>query len=139
MKKYNLITLLELGDQRDSLIELEAYKNIPFEIKRVYFIFNTKLGVSRGFHAHRKLQQVAICVKGKCRIELDDGVQRQDVWLDTPNKGLVIGSWIWREMHDFSPDCVLLVLASEVYNFDDYVRSYDEFTRLSASNNSLNR
>ena len=116
-----------LGDERGSLVALEAEKSVPFVIKRVYYIFGTKAGVSRGFHAHKKLQQVAICITGNCRMILDDGQQRSEVLLNSPNKGLVIGDLVWREMHDFSKDCVLLVLASEHYDESDYIRNYDDF------------
>jgi dTDP-4-dehydrorhamnose 3,5-epimerase-like enzyme len=119
-----------LGDDRGSLVALETHKTVPFDVKRVYYIFGTKPGVSRGFHAHRALQQVAVCVTGKCRMVLDDGHQREEVWLDSPTKGLLIGDLVWREMHDFSPDCVLLVLASEFYNESDYLRSYEEFKKV---------
>jgi len=120
-----------LGDNRGSLVSLEALKTVPFDVKRVYYIFGTKAGVSRGFHAHRALQQVAVCVTGRCRMVLDDGHRREDVWLDSPTKGLLIGELVWREMHDFSPDCVLLVLASQHYDETDYIRSYDEFKKVS--------
>lgn len=115
------------GDDRGSLIAVENNKEIPFKIKRIYYIFNTQKNVSRGFHAHKKLKQVTICVKGKCRIVLDDGKNQESVWLDSPEKGLLIQDLTWREMHDFSDDCVLLVLASELYNESDYIRNYDEF------------
>lgn len=118
-----------LGDDRGSLVALEGSRTVPFEIKRIYYIFGTQQGIARGFHAHRKLQQVAICVTGKCRMVLDDGKHREDAWLDSPTKGLVIGDSVWREMHDFSPDCVLLVLASEHYDENDYIRNYDEFLK----------
>lgn len=116
-----------LGDDRGSLVALEGSKTVPFEIKRVYYIFGTQQGVARGFHAHHKLQQVAVCVTGKCRMILDDGINREEAWLDSPTKGLVIGDLTWREMHDFSPDCVLLVLASEHYDENDYIRDYADF------------
>lgn len=116
-----------LGDERGSLVALEAEQTVPFTIKRVYYIFGTHEKVSRGFHAHHNLQQVAICITGKCRMILDDGDKREEVWLDTSTKGVIIGDLIWREMHDFSDDCVLLVLASEHYDESDYIRNYDEF------------
>lgn len=119
-----------LGDKRGSLVALEAEKTVPFEIKRVYYIFDTQQGVARGFHAHSNLKQVAVCVTGKCRLILDDGKNREEVWLDSPTKGILIGDLVWREMHDFSEDCVLLVLASEHYDEADYIRDYDEFIRL---------
>lgn len=119
-----------LGDERGSLVALEAEKSVPFVVKRVYYIFGTKAGVSRGFHAHKKLQQVAICITGSCRMILDDGQQRSEVLLNSPNKGLVIGDLVWREMHDFSKDCVLLVLASEHYDESDYIRDYSDFQKI---------
>ena len=127
MSLIRIVSFPPLGDDRGSLVALEAHKTVPFDIKRVYYIFGTLSEVSRGFHAHRKLQQVAVCVTGKCRMVLDDGQRRAEVWLDSPTKGLLIGDLVWREMHDFSPDCVLLVLASEHYDETDYIRSYDEF------------
>jgi dTDP-4-dehydrorhamnose 3,5-epimerase-like enzyme len=133
MSLIKTIDFPPLGDERGSLVALEAHKTVPFDVKRVYYIFGTKEGVSRGFHAHRALQQVSVCVTGKCRMVLDDGQRREDVWLDSPTKGLLIGDLVWREMHDFSPDCVLLVLASEFYDETDYIRSYDEFKRVVAS------
>lgn len=116
-----------LGDERGSLVAIEQGKIIPFEIKRIYYLYHTAESVSRGFHAHRDLKQVAICVSGRCRMVLDNGVVREDVWLDCPTKGLLIESMMWREMHDFSPDCVLLVIASQLYNESDYIRNYQEF------------
>lgn len=124
---FHWIDFPPLGDERGSLVALEAGKTVPFPIKRVYYIFGTKEGVSRGFHAHRQLQQVAVCVTGKCRMVLDNGKKREEAWLDSPTKGILIQDMVWREMHDFSPDCVLLVLASEYYDEEDYIRSYENF------------
>ena len=116
-----------LGDDRGSLVALEGNKTVPFDIKRVYYIFGTQPGVARGFHAHKALKQVAVCVTGNCRILLDNGLEKVDVWLDSPVRGIVIEEMVWREMHDFSPDCVLLVLASEHYDESDYIRDYQHF------------
>ncbi|ARG97148.1 dTDP-4-dehydrorhamnose 3,5-epimerase [Legionella micdadei] len=126
-KISGLIDIEVIGDSRGSLIVMEQGSNIPFNLKRAYYIFNTKADVSRGFHAHKNLQQLAVCVAGRCRLVLDDGTNRQEFWLDSPTKGLPIESMVWREMHDFSPDCVLAVFASEEYNESDYIRSYQEF------------
>ena len=125
-----LISLSALGDHRGELVALERHRTVPFDIQRVYYIFGTKVGVSRGFHAHRSLQQLIVCVKGRCRMLLDDGQRRNEVWLDSPTKGLLVGGFVWREMHDFSADCVLLVLASECYDEGDYIRDFHEFKRL---------
>ncbi|EPG0370966.1 sugar 3,4-ketoisomerase [Photobacterium damselae] len=127
MSLIKLIEFNQLGDDRGGLVSLEQNKNIPFDIKRVYYIFDTRNGVARGFHAHKDLQQVAICIKGSCRFILDSGVQRESVILDKPNVGLFIDNMIWREMHDFSEDCVLMVIASYHYDEADYIRNYDDF------------
>lgn len=127
MKLANILDFKTNGDERGSLVALESYKNIPFDIKRVYYIFGTKSGVVRGLHAHKNLMQVLICLKGSCRVVLDDGSIKEQVVLNTPNQGLLVENIIWREMHDFSADCVLLVLASENYDENDYIRDYGEF------------
>ncbi|QQN88048.1 FdtA/QdtA family cupin domain-containing protein [Acinetobacter variabilis] len=119
-----------LGDERGSLVALETGKTVPFDIKRVYYIFATQKNVARGFHAHKNLKQIAVCVTGKCRMVLDNGKIRQDAWLDSPTKGLLISDLVWREMHDFSEDCVLLVLASEHYDENDYIRHYEDFVKI---------
>lgn len=120
-----------LGDDRGSLTAIEAGQLIPFGIERVYYIYNTKAGVERGFHAHRDLQQVLITVTGSCKIRLDDGSKKETIVLNCPNKGILLGSMVWREMYDFSPDCVLLCLASAHYDESDYIRDYKEFKKLS--------
>lgn len=118
------------GDSRGSLVAIENKRNIPFEIKRVYYIFGTKKNIRRGFHAHKKLRQIAICVHGSCKMLLDDGKLKKTVILNKPNKGLLINEMIWHEMYDFSEDCVLLVLASGLYKESDYIRNYIEFKNL---------
>ena len=116
-----------LGDERGSLVALEHGKSVPFDIRRIYYIYHTEKGVSRGFHAHKELQQVAICISGRCTIVLDDGYNKEEVLMDSPTKGLLIDSLLWREMHDFSDDCILLVLASAHYQESDYIRNYEDF------------
>ena len=130
MSLINFIEFPELGDDRGALVALEENKTIPFAIKRLYYIFDTKAGVARGFHAHKALKQVAVCVRGRCKMVLDDGKTREEVWLDSPCHGLLIEEMIWREMHEFSDDCVLLVIANELYDEADYIRSYTEFKEL---------
>ena len=134
MSLVNWIDFPPLGDDRGSLVALEGAKTVPFDIKRVYYIFDTKKGVSRGFHAHKNLEQVAICVRGACRMVLDDGTNRVDAILDSPIKGIYIGNLVWREMHEFSEDCVLLVLASEHYDEADYIRDYQDFEQITGKN-----
>ena len=115
------------GDHRGQLVALEEFKDIPFDIKRVYYMYDTVPGVARGFHAHRNLEQILSCVHGSCKILLDDGTEKAVVPLDKPNEGLYIANNMWREMFDFSPDAVLMVLASQLYDESDYIRNYDDF------------
>tara|TARA_B100001059_G_scaffold175298_1_gene175632 strand:- start:1604 stop:2011 length:408 start_codon:yes stop_codon:yes gene_type:complete len=122
-----LIDFSSLGDERGSLVAIEGNKNIPFDIKRVYYIFGTQKNIARGFHAHKELNQVAVCITGKCRMLLDNGNAKENVWMDSATKGVLIEDMVWHEMHDFSDDCVLLVLASDIYNESDYIRNYQAF------------
>lgn len=131
--RIQIIDFEEHGDERGILISLEERKNIPFDIRRCYYMYNTQPDVSRGFHAHRTLEQVLVCVRGQCTILLDDGRERKKVLLDRPNKGLYLSPGLWREMHDFSEDAVLMVLASQLYDESDYIRDYQEFLRFAGS------
>jgi UDP-2-acetamido-3-amino-2,3-dideoxy-glucuronate N-acetyltransferase len=124
------ITFSNLDNGSANLFAFENHKNIPFEIKRVYCIMDAGSN-PRGFHAHKMLKQVAVCLKGSCRFVLDDGsIKEENVSLNSPANGLVLHEMIWHEMHDFSKDCVLLVFASEMYDESDYIRSYDEFIKV---------
>lgn len=129
--------LLEHGDERGKLAAVETGKDIPFPIRRVYYIYETHSGQRRGFHAHRKLEQVLLCVHGNCKVTLDNGRERCTVTLDRPTLGLYVGNAMWREMFDFSPDAVLLVLASEPYSEEDYIRNYDEFIQYIGKGESI--
>ena len=127
--KIKIINFDTKGNEQGWLISLEQNRNIPFDIKRVYYIFGTKSEIRRGFHAHKDLKQVLICVKGSCTILLDDGIEKAEVKLDSPDKGLMVNKMIWHEMFNFSDDCVLLVLADDYYDEADYIRNYEEFMR----------
>jgi dTDP-4-dehydrorhamnose 3,5-epimerase-like enzyme len=116
-------------DARGKLVAIEGSRDIPFAIERVYYIIGAE-GAARGFHAHRSLEQLMICLSGSCRIVLDDGRRRSDYRLDRPDTGLFVRAMTWREMHDFSPNCVILVLASAHYDEADYVWDHDEFLKL---------
>ncbi len=118
------------GDERGMLVALEEFNDIPFRIKRVYYMYDTIPGVVRGHHAHKVLEQILICIHGSCKIRLDNGREKKVVPLEKPYEGLYISSAMWREMYDFSPDAVLMVLASEVDDESDYIRDYDEFLRM---------
>lgn len=115
------------GDDRGQLVALEENKDIPFETKRVYYMYDTKKNVTRGLHAHISLKQILICIHGSCKVVLDNGTERESVQLDKPYEGLYIPPNTWREMLDFSSDAILMVLASDYYDENDYIRNYDTF------------
>lgn len=120
------------GDDRGQLVALEEFIDIPFEIKRVYYIYDTLEGVTRGYHAHKSLEQIMICIHGSCKVLLDNGKEKKVVPLEKPYEGLYVANNMWREMYDFSPDAVLLVLASEIYDESDYIRNYEDFLKMIA-------
>ena len=119
-----------LGEKVAPLISLESNRNIPFEIKRVYYLFATERGKRRGYHAHKTLQQVLVCVRGRCKVLLNDGLERRTYLLNRPDIGLRVGPMVWRELYDFSDDCVVLAIVDQLYDEGDYIRGYDEFVRL---------
>ena len=126
---YKLIQMDIHGDTRGKLVSLESMRNIPFEFKRMYYMFDTLPNEARGFHAHKELEQLIIVMDGACKFILDDGKNREEVLLNRPDVALYIGKNMWREMHDFSYGCKLVVLASEYYNENEYIRNYDDFLR----------
>lgn len=157
---YTLLDFQPHGDDRGQLTVVESGKDIPFDVKRVFYIYGVEGGVRRGFHALRDTDQVLVCVKGSCKVLLDDGsagdvcgsgsagdacgsgaagdAREGDgsgkvvVSLDDPQKGLLVPARLWREMFDFSPDAMLLVLASGPYAESDYIRNYEEFLAYTA-------
>jgi len=131
MSLYKSISLSSLTDSRGGLIAIESFKNIPFDIKRVYYLFGTDITESRGYHAHKNLKQLLICVSGSCEVTVDDGEGSEVVLLENPDQALLIEGLIWREMHNFSEGCVLLAIASELYDESDYIRNYDDFVSYS--------
>lgn len=124
-----IVYISQQGDARGELSVAEFGKTLPFLVRRIYWIHGTKPGVSRGFHAHKKLHQLCVCVAGSVRISLFDGKNEESVVLDSSLKGLLIGPSLWREMHDFSPDCVLMVFANAEYDEADYIRDREQFIR----------
>ena len=114
-------------DKYGKLVPIEGGSSIPFEVKRVYYIYEVEESVRRGFHSHVDLEQVLICVHGTVKILVKTPYEEEDVLLDNPQKGLYIGNMVWREMYDFSDDAVLLVLASRHYEVDDYIRDYNKY------------
>ncbi|WP_372875854.1 FdtA/QdtA family cupin domain-containing protein [Pseudomonas sp.] len=133
MSLIKLIDFHEFADTRGALVALEGGKEIPFEIRRVYYLYNLSNSFHRGFHAHRTLEQVAVCISGSCSFLLDDGLNRQTLNLASPAQGLCIEPMVWHEMFDFSSDCVLMVIASEHYDESDYIRDYEQFVKEAAN------
>ena len=126
---YKLIDMKVFGDSRGKLISLEGNRNVPFEIKRVYWIYDTLPNENRGFHAHKDMEQIIVAMDGACQFVLDDGKTREKVWLNRPDQGLYIGKNMWREMKHFSYGCKLMVLASDYYDEKEYIRDYNEFLK----------
>ena len=126
---YKLMQMQVFGDDRGKLVSLEGSLNIPFEIKRVYYIYDTLPEQERGKHAHKTLEQIIVAMDGACQFVLDDGNTREEVLLNRPDIGLYIGKNMWREMKNFSYGCKLMVLASEHYDEKEYIRNYDEFQK----------
>lgn len=126
---YDLLSFTVRGDNRGNLIALEGGIDFPFDIKRVYYIYGTDKNSIRGKHAHKKLEQVIVCVAGSCDFLLDDGTNKTSIHLNNPSQGLYIKHNIWREFTNFSTDCVLMVLASARYDESDYIRDYQMFLK----------
>ena len=129
VKNSGIIKFKVFKDYPDGdLFIAEARREIPFDVKRIYFINNFKDGsVVRGRHAHKKLKQVIICLSGSFDLLLDDGHKRQILKMDNPGIGVLLGNYLWHEMNNLSDDCVILVLAGDYYRESDYIRDYDKF------------
>jgi dTDP-4-dehydrorhamnose 3,5-epimerase-like enzyme len=129
--KVRLYNLPLIQDPRGSLCFAQFDETLPFLARRYFSVFAVGADQTRGAHAHRTVHQFLICVKGSCLVSLDDGKTRDQVWLDRPELALYIPPKIWATQQRFSKDGVLIVLASDVYDPDEYIRDYDEFLRLS--------
>ncbi len=133
------IELPKITDGIDGIISVaESFTHVPFDIKRVYYIYNlNNPGAIRGKHAHKELEQVLFCIAGSCTIGIDDGAQTQTVRLDKPHIGIYLGKELWHTMQDFSRDCIMLVLASQLYNAKDYIRDYEQFKHYIAQRKAI--
>lgn len=133
MKLSEQIKILEfsdLGDERGNLVVVEGSGiDIPFSIKRVFYIYGSDAEVIRGRHANRKTEFVLINVSGKSKVKVDNGYEQRIIDLDRPRMGLYLSAMVWKDMFEFSSDSVLLVLASEHYDAEEYIRNYDDFLR----------
>ena len=125
--EITIIDLPRITDPRGNLTVAESMKNVPFDIKRAYWLYDVPGGESRGGHAHKRLRQLVIALSGSFTVTLDDGRERRTVLLNHPYQGLIIETKVWRTLDDFSSGAVCLVLASELFDESDYIYDYDEF------------
>ena len=124
-----MIDLPVVSDPRGDLTFVEGGNHVPFEIRRVYYLYNVPVDAERGGHAHRELEQVVFALSGSFRLKIDDGQTKSEYWLRDPRRGVLINRLVWREMDSFSQGAVCMVLASRPYEEADYIRDYDEFLR----------
>lgn len=129
MKKYKMLSFPQLGDDRGHLVVVEGMKDIPFEIKRMFYIYGTKSDVIRGQHANRNSEFVLINLAGSCKIKVDDGKNIETIILDKAHEGIYLDKMVWKDMYDFSKDSILLVLSNYSYDSQEYVRDYNEFKK----------
>ena len=128
-KQCRILELNEKGDKRGKLVVLENRRDIPFEIRRVFYMYDTRDDSERGCHANRRSEFVLLAIHGSVKVRIDDGMQKKTYVLDDPAKGLYLPRMIWKEMFDFSADCVLLVLSSELYDPEEYLRDYNQYIK----------
>lgn len=130
MNKHYLINFLPIGNENTGyIIALEKNKPVKFDIKRVYYIHSVPESMQRGFHAHKSIEQILICLNGNIKVRCFDGKIEKVYELNSSNQGLYIGDMVWHEMFNYTKGAILLVLASEIYNEDDYIRNFDEFMK----------
>lgn len=128
-ERCSIIEFADLGDERGKLVVIEGGQSIPFEIKRVFYIYGSDSTVVRGQHANRESEFMLINVAGKSKVRITDGKEEFVVELDRPMMGVYIPKMVWKDMYDFSEDSVLLVLASTHYDGTEYIRDYEEYKR----------
>jgi len=138
--KYIKLPVVDSG-RKGKLSFMESNKDIPFDIKRIYYIYNIEdLNIKRGYHAHKTLKQVIFCLHGSFVLELDNGFEKKEIFLNTHNKGVLIDLYIWHNMKNFSKDAVIMVVASDYYSENDYIRNYSEFIEyINKVNNTQSR
>lgn len=125
-----LITFPEKGDEKGLLVVIEGNKELPFNINRIFYIYQTDTDIVRGKHANKKSKFLLVSISGTCKVLVDNGKEKDIVNLDKPNIGLFLNNMVWKDMYDFSQDCVLLVLSNEKYNTEEYINDYQEFLKL---------
>lgn len=124
-----MIALPVVSDPRGDLTFVEGHNHVPFDIARVYYLYNVPVDAERGGHAHKILQQVVFALSGSFRLKIDDGFDTREYWLRNPRQGILIDRLIWREMDSFSQGAVCMVLASHAYDEADYIRDYGDFMK----------
>ena len=127
--KCTILQFADLGDERGKLVVIEGAQTIPFDIKRVFYIYGSDSTVVRGQHANRESEFILINVAGTSKVRITDGIEEFVVELNKPMMGVYIPKMIWKEMYDFSPDAVLMVLANSHYDGNEYIRNYDEYLK----------
>lgn len=129
-EQVKILEFFDLGDERGNLVVVEGSGyDIPFDIKRVFYIYGSDNSVVRGQHANRKTEFVMINVSGRSKVKVDNGWEQKVIELNRPRMGLYMSTMVWKDMFDFSEDSVLLVLASEHYDAEEYIRNHDDFMR----------
>lgn len=134
LAECELMEFVTITDSRGKLTVIEGNDRLPFNIRRVYYLYDVPNGVVRGAHAHKELQQLIIALSGSLDIVLDNGTERRRFRLDQPNRGLLVGSMIWRSLENFSDGAVCCVLASAPHLESDYIRDYNEFVTMVSTN-----
>jgi hypothetical protein len=124
---YKVYDLVDTGDDRGGLIPFEKGMNVPFEVRRAFYIFNTRPGTARGSHANRNSQFLFVVISGSCKVKIDNGVEQSVAELNRPNQALWLDKMVWKEMYDFSYNAILLVLSNEKYDESEYIRDYDDY------------
>ena len=119
--------LKSIDDKRGSLISIDMVGTLPFDVKRIYYLFESNVEITRGFHAHKSLKQLIVCVAGECKVILDDGKKKEQFVLNNPRKGLLICNCLWREIALLDSTSVLLVFADQHFDESDYIRDYNTF------------
>lgn len=124
---FKVFEFNEMGDERGNLVVIEGNEDVPFEIKRIFYMYGTNGDWIRGQHANRKSDFVLVNVAGRSKVKIDDGFSTAIVELNKPRMGIYIPRMIWKEMYDFSKDSIMLVLSNEHYDADEYIRDYDDY------------
>lgn len=131
-KRYRLISFPELGDERGNLVVIEKGEYLPFEIRRIFYIYGTKPNVERGQHANKESEFLLINLAGTCDIKVEDGVNTEVIRLSKAHQGVYLDRMVWKTMYNFSPESILLVASNKKYNPEEYVREYDVFQKLAS-------